>query len=65
MKKTKKEFKEVLNNWYYGERHRNHRFHQRVRLYGDYMYSQDNVKSNMLFNLWQVTDTREMFENKQ
>ncbi len=65
MKKTKKAFKEVLNNWYYGFRHKQGAYHQRVRLYGDYLYSQDRVLFDLYFNKWAVTDTRSQFEAKE
>lgn len=41
---TIKAFKELLNKTFPMEslgRWKNHRFHQRVREYGDYLYSQD------------------------
>lgn len=35
-------------------RHRNGRFEQRVRLYGDYLYHQDRDKFEMQFKEWQA-----------
>ena len=41
MDKTRKEFKEFLNKEDQGHKHKNGRFGQRKRLYGDYLWSQD------------------------
>ena len=64
MKKTRKNFRMTLNNWYNGVLHKNGIYGQIKRGYGDYLYYQDNVRFMMLFNLWEVSDTKRIFENK-
>lgn len=64
MDKTKKNFKLTLDNWYNGTRYRNKIYHQYKRGYGSYLYTQDKVKFNILFNLWEINDTKIEFENK-
>ncbi len=56
MFKTKKAFREYLNkqdlesrnpkNW------KHNRYHQRTRLYGDYLYNQDRVMFDVNYNEW-------------
>lgn len=52
--KTKKAFKEYLNalNDPNINPHQNGRFKQIKRLYGDYLYHQDRVKFNVLYEEW-------------
>ncbi len=46
---TKKEFREKLNKEYSNPMHRNGRYRQIKRPYGDYLYYQDRDKFNMLY----------------
>lgn len=64
MDKTKKNFRLLLDNWYNGIIHKHKLYRQRTRGYGSYLYSQDKDKFNMLFELWETTDTKEQFESK-
>lgn len=53
MKKTLKQFREYLNKKYEDcSLHKHNRYNQRTRGYGDYLYFQDRVKFDMLFNEW-------------
>lgn len=44
-----KSFRDYLNKKYPLElgRHKNFKYHQRIRLYGDYLYQQDRVMFNV------------------
>jgi hypothetical protein len=44
--------------------YKNHIYGQRKRGYGDYIYFQDKIRFLVLFNLWNVTDTKQEFEAK-
>ena len=52
MKKTFKQFREYLNKEHKGILHRHYKHNQRVRLYEDYLYFQDRIKFDILFNEW-------------
>lgn len=65
MKKTKKNFKLTLDNWYNGFIWKNYARGQRSRGYGSYLYTQDKVMFDMMFDIWEVTDTQRQFEDKQ
>lgn len=56
MKRTKKSFRELLNKQDAESRnpvsYKNHQYGQRVRLYGDYLYSQDREKFNHNYQEW-------------
>lgn len=64
MKKTKKNFRLTLDNWYNGTTYRNGIYRQVKRGYGSYLYAQDKVKFDVLFDLWEPSDTRAEFEAK-
>ena len=64
MNKSKKNFRLTLNNGYNGIKHKNGIYGQVKRSYGDYLYYQDRVRFNMLFELWLVTDNKTQFESK-
>ena len=65
MEKTKKNFRLTLNNWYNTRFKVNNRILGNTRRgYGSYLYSQDRIKFDMLFSLWEVTDTKAQFEAK-
>ena len=52
-KPTKKAFREYLNKIAENEpRHRNYRYQQRTRPYGDYLYAQDREKFNADYQDW-------------
>ena len=53
---TKKQFQELLNRWDEAEKakpgyrpFRNNQFHQRTRLYGDYLRAQDPTMFNVFY----------------
>ena len=52
MKKTLKQFRIELNKECEGFLHKEGRYNQRKRGYGDYLYFQDRNKLNVLFNEW-------------
>ena len=55
MKITKKYYREYLNNKHREDvRHKHFRFHQRTREYGDYLYYQDRVRFDMLFEMYKT-----------
>lgn len=64
MKKTKQNFKLTLDNWYNGTTWKNYAYGQRKRGYGSYLYSQDKIMFNLLFEKWEVSDTKQQFESK-
>jgi hypothetical protein len=53
MKKTKKAFREYLNQVTKSDPNFKHnQYGQRVREYGDYIYSQDKVLFNVMYQEW-------------
>jgi hypothetical protein len=52
IKPTKKAFRELMNVWFADTKWRNYRYHNRVRLYGDYLYDQDPDMFNEHFVRW-------------
>ena len=52
MKKTKKVFREFLNQCYAKSMHKNGRYEQKKRAYGDYLYAQDRVKFECDYEDW-------------
>lgn len=54
--KTKKAFREYLNQQDLESRnprnHKHNRYHQRTRLYGDYLYNQDKVMFDVNYQEW-------------
>ena len=54
--KTKKAFREYLNQQDLTSRNpiswKNNRYHQRTRLYGDYLYSQDKIMFDVNYQEW-------------
>lgn len=64
MKRTKKSFKLTLDNWYNGVTFRNSIYGQIKRGYGSCLYTQDRVKFNILFERWDIEDTKQQFEAK-
>ena len=53
-KRTKKAFRQYLNEQAekHGYKHKNFRFGQRVRPYGDYLYAQDRDMFNENYGRW-------------
>lgn len=51
-KPTKKALRELMNVWYAETKWKSHRFHNRTRLYGDYLYSQDPDMFNSNYLRW-------------
>ena len=53
---SKKSFREYLNQADLNSRnpisHKQNRYHQRTRLYGDYLYYQDRVKFEVDYQEW-------------
>jgi hypothetical protein len=49
---TKKAFREFLNREYPEPDHREGRYHQRTRPYGDYLYAQDREKFDVEYTEW-------------
>lgn len=50
-----KRFRELLNAQDTGPKHRHHRYHQRTRKYGDYLYAQDRDKFMVDLRDWLTT----------
>ena len=51
-KLTKKQFRQFLNAQDTTKNYRNHRYHQKTRLYGDYLYNQDKARFDYYFEVW-------------
>ena len=62
IKKTKKAFREYLNEKCKDVKWKHNQFHQRTRKYGDYLYCQDLVMFNVLYREW--LENLENEENK-
>lgn len=55
--KTRREFRDYLNQTYPAPTHRNGRFHQKTRPYGDYLWFQDREKFEVEYAEWLKTPT--------
>ncbi len=64
MKKTKKNFRLILNIWYADSKYKNGTYGQQKRAYGDYLYSQDIDRFNLLYDIWDTKDNQRSFEDK-
>lgn len=64
MKKTKKNFRLTLDQWYNGTIYKNNIYGQRKRGYGSYLYAQDKTMFDILYDKWSPTDTKLEFESK-
>ncbi len=56
--KTKKAFREYLNQKENAIKHKHHRYNQRIRPYGDYLYRQDKIKFDGLYQEWKENPKR-------